>query len=160
VVNPPNQVEVLRHRRELPADGERREEQAAIKHKHTRRQANSPYNALMLYLHGQKSVRRAELRAVNQTSSPDYGVLNGLARQRLNTKLIAQNWDDFLRLGGSLKMGAISGSELIRSLQFKLLRSSKATAEAILKIMDAEDKPRSKGKTLPTRTPGSASSMA
>jgi TnpA family transposase len=49
--------------------------------------------------------------------SADYGVLNGLARQRLNTKLIAQNWDDFLRLAGSLKMGTISGSELIRSLQ-------------------------------------------
>jgi TnpA family transposase len=47
----------------------------------------------------------------------DYGVLNGLARQRLNTKLIAQNWDDFLRVAGSLKMGTISGSELIRSLQ-------------------------------------------
>jgi TnpA family transposase len=38
----------------------------------------------------------------------DYGVLNGLARQRLNTKLIAQNWDDFLRVAGSLKMGTIS----------------------------------------------------
>jgi TnpA family transposase len=47
----------------------------------------------------------------------DYGALNGLARQRLNTKLIAQNWDDFLRVAGSLKMGTISGSELIRSLQ-------------------------------------------
>ena len=34
-----------------------------------------------------------------------------------NTKLIAQNWDDFLRVAGSLKMGTISGSELIRSLQ-------------------------------------------
>ena len=35
----------------------------------------------------------------------------------INTKLIAQNWDDFLRVAGSLKMGTISGSELIRSLQ-------------------------------------------
>lgn len=28
-------------------------------------------------------------------------------RHRLNTKLIGQNWDDFLRLAGSLKMGTI-----------------------------------------------------
>ena len=47
----------------------------------------------------------------------NYGTLDGLARQRINTKLIAQNWDDFLRVAGSLKMGTISGSELIRSLQ-------------------------------------------
>lgn len=47
----------------------------------------------------------------------NYGALDGLARQRINTKLIAQNWDDFLRVAGSLKMGTISGSELIRSLQ-------------------------------------------
>jgi TnpA family transposase len=36
----------------------------------------------------------------------DYGVLNGLSRHRINTKLIAQNWDDLLRVAGSLKMGA------------------------------------------------------
>lgn len=47
----------------------------------------------------------------------DYGALNGLARQHINTKLIAQNWDDILRVAGSLKMSTISGSELIRSLQ-------------------------------------------
>ena len=51
------------------------------------------------------------------TAGPNTECLNGLARQRLNTKLIAQNWDDFLRVAGSLKMGTISGSELIRSLQ-------------------------------------------
>jgi len=46
-----------------------------------------------------------------------YGVLDCLARQRIYTKLIARNWDDFLRVAGSLKIGTISGSELIRSLQ-------------------------------------------
>ena len=31
-------------------------------------------------------------------SSADYGVLNGVARHRINTKLIAEHWDDMLRL--------------------------------------------------------------
>src|SRR5271167_3369633 len=49
VVNQPNQVEILGHRRELPPDGEPREEQATIRHKHNGRRSNSPYNALMLF---------------------------------------------------------------------------------------------------------------
>ena len=69
----------------------------------------------------------------------DYGALNGLARQRINTKLIRQNWDDFLRVAGSLKMGTISGSELIRSLQ----RGSKKSmlARAIGSRSHPEDAP-------------------
>jgi TnpA family transposase len=47
----------------------------------------------------------------------DYGDLNGLARHRVKTNLIGQNWDDLLRVAGSLKMGRLSASELIRSLQ-------------------------------------------
>ena len=46
----------------------------------------------------------------------DYGALNGHARHRINTRLIRNNWDDMLRTAGSLKMGTISASELIRSL--------------------------------------------
>ena len=34
--------------------------------------------------------------------------LNGLASHRLNSKLITQNWDDFLRVAGSIKMGKVS----------------------------------------------------
>ncbi|MHC4686967.1 MAG: Tn3 family transposase [Planctomycetota bacterium] len=48
--------------------------------------------------------------------SADYGPLDGLARQHINIKLIQQNWDDMLRLAGSLKMGTIKASELMRSL--------------------------------------------
>ena len=47
----------------------------------------------------------------------NYGTLNGLARHRVKTVLIAQHWDDFLRVAGSLKMGTVRASELIRSLQ-------------------------------------------
>jgi TnpA family transposase len=46
----------------------------------------------------------------------DYGVLNGIARARVNTKLIRQNWDDLLRVAGSLHQGTVSASELMRSL--------------------------------------------
>ena len=46
----------------------------------------------------------------------DYGVLNGIARSRVNTTLIARNWDDLLRVAGSLHQGTVSASELMRSL--------------------------------------------
>jgi TnpA family transposase len=47
----------------------------------------------------------------------DYGALNGLARQRIKIPRIERNWDDMLRVAGSLKMGAVSASELTRGLQ-------------------------------------------
>jgi TnpA family transposase len=52
--------------------------------------------------------------------SASHGAMNGLARRRVNTQLIARNWDDMLRVAGSLARGTISASELIGSL----LRSS------------------------------------
>ena len=47
----------------------------------------------------------------------DYGALDGLARQRINIARIERNWDDLLRVAGSLKMGAVGASELIRGLR-------------------------------------------
>jgi TnpA family transposase len=41
----------------------------------------------------------------------------GLARQRINIRRIERNWDDLLRVAGSLKMGTVSASELARGLQ-------------------------------------------
>lgn len=46
----------------------------------------------------------------------DYGILNDLARQTINTKLIARNWEDILRIMGSLLYETITPSELIQSL--------------------------------------------
>jgi TnpA family transposase len=43
--------------------------------------------------------------------------LNGLARNRINRDLIVRNWDDMLRVAGSLKMGTVGAVELLRSLQ-------------------------------------------
>ena len=39
-----------------------------------------------------------------------------IARSRVNTKLITRNWDDLLRVAGSLHQGTVSASELMRSL--------------------------------------------
>jgi len=47
----------------------------------------------------------------------DYGARNGVARQRINTALIAAHWDDLLRVAGSLRLGTVRASELIRTLQ-------------------------------------------
>ncbi|HEU5375555.1 MAG TPA: Tn3 family transposase [Ktedonobacteraceae bacterium] len=47
----------------------------------------------------------------------NYGPLNGLARHRINTRLIANNWDDILRVAGSLKVGTVHASTLIQALQ-------------------------------------------
>ena len=46
----------------------------------------------------------------------DYGVLDHLARHRVNLERIRRGWDDLLRVAGSLKMGTVSASELMRSL--------------------------------------------
>jgi len=47
----------------------------------------------------------------------DYGPLNGLARQHIDTDLIATHWDDLLRIAGSLATGTVRSSNLLRVLQ-------------------------------------------
>jgi TnpA family transposase len=46
----------------------------------------------------------------------DYGILNELARGFVNTHRIEQHWEDMMRIAGSLKLGTIHASELIRTL--------------------------------------------
>ena len=46
----------------------------------------------------------------------DYGALNGIARARANTQRILHNWDDLLRVAGSLHQGTGSASALLRAL--------------------------------------------
>ncbi len=50
-------------------------------------------------------------------SEANYGVLNGLAKNRINPKLIANNWEDMLRVAGSLKLGTVSATDLMYTLQ-------------------------------------------
>ena len=47
----------------------------------------------------------------------DYGALDGIARHRINTGLIARHWDDLLRLGGSLQLGLVQAHGVMRTLQ-------------------------------------------
>ena len=62
--------------------------------------------------------------------SVDYGILNELAASKINIILIEQHWDDMMRIAGSLKLGTVRASELIRSL----LKSDKPSnlAKAII----------------------------
>ncbi|MBM4029666.1 MAG: Tn3 family transposase, partial [Planctomycetes bacterium] len=57
-----------------------------------------------------------EARFWRMDKDADYESLEALARQRINARLIERNWDDLLRLAGSLKLGRIRASELVRSL--------------------------------------------
>ncbi len=46
----------------------------------------------------------------------NYGVLNDLARSCANPQKIEHHWEDMMRIAGSLKLGTVQASELIRSL--------------------------------------------
>jgi len=48
--------------------------------------------------------------------SADYGALNGLACHTINRNLITEDWDDLLRVAGSLKLGTVNVTELLKSL--------------------------------------------
>ena len=71
---------------------------------------------LLGYLFSPRLADIGEARFWRMDPSADYGVLNFLARNRISMGLIEQNWDDMLRVAGSLKWGTVSASELIRSL--------------------------------------------
>jgi TnpA family transposase len=47
----------------------------------------------------------------------DYGELNSLARHSVSLGRIKTNWDDLLRLAGSLKLGRIPATGIMRTLQ-------------------------------------------
>ena len=82
----------------------------------------------------------------------DYGLFNSVARQKVNLELIARNWDDLLRLAGSLKLGKVSPAAIMRTLQTgdRPTRLAQALAEFgridktlhTLNYIDDEDKRR------------------
>jgi TnpA family transposase len=74
---------------------------------------------------GEASFWRLDMQA-------DYGELNQLARHRARTDRIEQHWDDMLRIAGSLKLGTVHASELVRSL-LKSERPS-SLAQAIIDL--------------------------
>lgn len=60
----------------------------------------------------------------------DYGPLNGISRNRIKTELIRDNWDEMLRVAGSLKLGTATASEFVRTLQSGSRTSTIAAALA------------------------------
>lgn len=47
----------------------------------------------------------------------DYGPLNSVAHHRINLNLIKENWEDLLRLAGSLKLGVVQATSIMRTLR-------------------------------------------
>lgn len=62
----------------------------------------------------------------------DYGGLNTIARAHVPAPLIIRNWDDLLRVAGSLHQGTVSASELLRSILRSTRPSTLARAIAAL----------------------------
>ena len=61
----------------------------------------------------------------------DYGPLDGLShRNRIKVDVIRDNWEDVLRVVGSLKLGAVKASDLARALNAGSRRSELAKAIA------------------------------
>jgi TnpA family transposase len=58
-----------------------------------------------------------ELRFWRMDREADYGALGPVARHPIRPHLIADHWDDLLRIAGSLRLGTVRASELMRSLQ-------------------------------------------
>jgi TnpA family transposase len=83
----------------------------------------------------------------------DYGVFNDIARQTIRLELIEEHWDDLLRLAGSLKLGRVPATGIMRTLQTgdRMTRLARALAEFgridktlhMLTYIDSEEKRRS-----------------
>ena len=69
-----------------------------------------------------------EARFYQMDPNADYGALNDIARHPVKTKRIRHHWDDMLRVAGSLKLGTVQASELVRSFLRSERPSSLASA--------------------------------
>ncbi len=50
-------------------------------------------------------------------ASADYGALNVISKNRINQDIILRYWDDFMRVAGSLQLGTVNPTQLIKALQ-------------------------------------------
>ena len=64
-------------------------------------------------------------------SKADYGLLNQVSANRINLDKIVPHWDDMLRLAGSLKLGRVPATGIMRTLQVgdRPTRLAQAVAE-------------------------------
>lgn len=58
----------------------------------------------------------SDMRLWRLDKAADYSTLNAVARNRVNLKLVEENWQDFLRIAGSLKLGTLRASDFMRTL--------------------------------------------
>lgn len=65
------------------------------------------------------------------TGVPGYGPLTAISAHHLSLQKIAPHWDDMLRLAGSLKLGRVPATGIMRTLQGRrrLTRLAQAIAE-------------------------------
>ena len=82
-----------------------------------------------------------------------YGVLDGIARRTINLRLIHANWDDMRRLAGSLKLGHLQASGVMRTLQ----RTSRQPSRGRSRSSAASSKPCISCAMLTTSPSGGAS---
>lgn len=73
--------------------------------------------ALLGYQFSPRLADLGDQRLWRLSPKADYGPLNGVARHRVSSDLIARHWDDLLRVAGSLTEGTVAGSEAMRLLQ-------------------------------------------
>ena len=73
----------------------------------------------------------AELAFGEIEQNADYGPFNEMSRHKVNMRLITENWDDILRLAGSLKLGRVRADGIMRTLQVadRPTQLAKAVAE-------------------------------
>ena len=86
--------------------------------------------ALLGYQFSPRLADAGEARFWRIDRNADYGPLNGISRNRINTRVITDKWDDLLRVAGSLRLGTVTASEFVRTLRAPRRASTLAAAIA------------------------------
>jgi len=73
--------------------------------------------ALLGYRFSPRLADLADQRFWRLNKEDDYGPLNELGRHVVNARLIHDHWEDMLRLAGSLKLGKVKATAVMRTLQ-------------------------------------------
>lgn len=72
--------------------------------------------ALLGYRFSPRLADLADQRFWRLDRDADYGALNDLSRHMVNERMIAAHWEDLLRLAGSLKLGKVGATSVMRTL--------------------------------------------
>lgn len=73
--------------------------------------------ALLGYRFSPRLTDLGEVRFWRIEPAADYGFLNGIARHRVKVERIRHHWEDLLHLAGSLQMGMVPATDVVRMLQ-------------------------------------------